>query len=671
MTNLDIARAIIRKSVFRRKHAVALSVVGVALMLPSMSFADNPIVQTNYTADPAPMVYDGRLYVYTSHDEDVTVDNFFTMNDWRLYSTADVVNWTDHGSPLSYKSFSWSSGKAWAGQCIPRNGKFYYYVPLQQTTGAQVIGVAVATSPTGPFTDALNKPLVTTGSDTIDPTVFIDADGQAYLYWGNPNLWYVKLNEDMISYSGTPTKVSLTTAGFGTRSNTDRATAYEEGPWFYKRGALYYIVYPGDGVPENISYTTSSGPLGPWTFRGVIMDKETGAGSSFTNHPGVVDFGGNSYFFYHNGALPGGGGYKRSVSVEKFTYNADGTIPKIPMTTAGPAGVGNLNPYVTTEAETIAWGSGIETESCGEGGMDVTSINNGDYIKVKGVDFGAGATSFEARVASATSGGSIELRLNSATGTLVGTCAVTDTGGLQTWSTKTCSVSGATGIHDLFLKFTGGSGNLFNFNAWKFTGSGSGGGTSGTGGAGGAGGTSTGGNANAGGSRTTGGSTASGGSAATGGGIAVGGAKASGGATNPPTTGGVSNLATGGGPSTGGTANAGGSTGTSMGGSVTASGGNASSGRGGEGGATATGGGSLVTGGQISSSGASALVGGTGAAAMGDATKVEGCSCRVAGTQTPSKSLAMLGALYLLSLRMARRRSNGSVDRAPQARSIG
>lgn len=192
-------------------------------------------------------------------------------------------------------------------------------------------------------------------------------------------------------------------------------------------------------------------------------------GSSFTNHPGVVDYKGNSYFFYHNGALPNGGGYHRSVCVEQFNYNADGTFPTINMTTTGPAQIGNLNPYVRTEAETICWESGVETETCSEGGMNVGFIENGDYIKVKGVDFGTGAESFAARVASATSGGNIELRLDSPTGKLVGTCEVTETGGWQTWVDKTCTVSGAEGIHDLYLKFTGGSGYLFNLNWWKFT----------------------------------------------------------------------------------------------------------------------------------------------------------------------------------------------------------
>jgi hypothetical protein len=226
------------------------------------------------------------------------------------------------------------------------------------------------------------------------------------------------------------------------------------------------MVYAGMGSNgEDIRYATSSSPTGPWNFKAVLM----GSQNSFTNHPGVVDYKGNSYFFYHTGNLPGGQSYRRSVCVEQFKYNTDGTIPSIPMTKNGPDQVGNLDPYVKTEAETICWESGVETEKCNEGGMNVGNIENGDYIKVKGVNFGSGAISFDARVASANSGGNIELRLDSPTGTLVGTCAVSGTGGWQTWTTKSCTVSGATGIHDLYLKFTGGSGYLLNINWWKFT----------------------------------------------------------------------------------------------------------------------------------------------------------------------------------------------------------
>ena len=431
---------------------------------------ENPIIQTNYTADPAPMVYNGTLYLYADHDEDVTVNNFFTMKDWRVYSTTDMVNWTDHGSPMSLSTFSWAASNAWAGQVVARNGKFYWYVPVTKKTGGNAIGVGVSNSPIGPFTDALGVPLI--ANSEIDPTVFIDDNGQAYLYYGNPDLYYVKLNQDMISYTGGTVQVPLTTAGFGTRTgNASRPTLFEEAPWLSKRNGIYYMSFAAACCSEYIAYSTGPSATGPWTYRGVIMPTQ---GTSFTNHQGIIDFGGNSYFFYHNGALPGGGGYKRSIAVEKFNYNADGTIPMINMTTNGVSGVGNLNPYVTTEAETISWESGIETEGSSEGGLDVANIENGDFIKVKGVNFGSGATSFDARVASATSGGNIELRLDdSSAGTLIGTCAVAGTGGWQTWVTKTCSVSGATGIHDLYLRFTGGSGFLLNVNWWKFTASGS------------------------------------------------------------------------------------------------------------------------------------------------------------------------------------------------------
>lgn len=504
--------------------------LAIAALVPSPARADNPIVQTSYTADPAPMVFDGRLYLYTSHDEDVTVKDFYTMNDWRLYSTTDMVNWTDHGSPAGLKSFSWSTDSAWAPQGVARNGKFYLYVPLNNNTGAR-IGVGVSNDAAGPFMDPLGKALAQNGSSNIDPTVFVDDDQQAYMYWGNGTLRYVKLNSDMVSTSGSVTNVAL--------------DGFTEGPWFYKRDKLYYMVYAAGSGSEKISYATSNAPTGPWTVRGDVM----AAGSTFTNHPGVIDYKGHSYFFYHNSALPGGNNYKRSVCVEEFSYGADGSIPKLTMSTKGPSAVANLNPFLQVEAETIAFSSGLKTEVCSDtgGGMSVTSISNGDYIKVKDVDFAAGVTSFDARVSSAASNAKIELHVDSQTGTLLGTC---DVSGASSWTTKTCAVSGGSGKHDLFLKFSGGSGDLFKFNWWRFTGpsmpdgaGGSGGGSTGTAGGGGGGGSGNGGSGHAGAAGTTtgmggslgtgtGGMTGNAGSSTGGSSVSLAGASSSGGAPN-------------------------------------------------------------------------------------------------------------------------------------------
>ncbi|WP_306748262.1 glycoside hydrolase family 43 protein [Saccharothrix yanglingensis] len=448
----------------RRAVAWTLSALCLAALLPGAARADNPVVQHIYTADPAPLVHNGRLYLYTGHDEDGAT--YFTMKEWRTWSTTDMVNWTDHGSPMSLSTFSWAKADAWAGQAVERNGRFYWYVPVvNRATNRMAIGVGVADSPTGPFRDALGRPLVENGE--IDPSVFIDDNGQAYLYWGNPNLWYVRLNADMTSFSGSPTRIPLTAAGFGARTgNPDRPTLYEEAPWVYKRNGLYYNVFAAQCCSEFIAYSTAPGPTGPWTYRGTLMPTQ---GSSFTNHPGVVDYKNNSYFFYHNGALPGGGGYARSVAVERFTYNADGTIPRLGMTTSGPPPVDVLNPYTRQEAETIAWGSGIETEPAGEGGMNVGWIENGDWIKVRNVAFGNGASTFTARVASGTSGGALEVRTGSATGATTARCTVPGTGGWQNWTTVSCPVNGLSGTQDVYFRFTGGSGYLFNVNWWQFT----------------------------------------------------------------------------------------------------------------------------------------------------------------------------------------------------------
>lgn len=431
--------------------------------LTSMALAENPVVQTKFTADPAPMVWNDTVFLYTSHDNDnATGNGGFQMTDWMLYTSSDMVNWRDRGSPASLKNFKWGpqTNGAWAVQTIQRNGKFYMYAPLHNNG----IGVLVSDSPYGPFTDPIGKALVNNGQPAIDPTVYIDTDGQAYLYWGNPDAYWVKLNTDMISYTGSITMIP-------------RLQSYQEGPWFYKHGSNYYLAFASTCCPEGIGYAMSTSPTGPWTFKGSIMD---GNSQSSGNHPGIIDFKGKSYVFGFNYAinfsLVTDQRERRSVCLAEMKYNTDGTIPKLPWWGGGmPSGpgvsqVGTLNPYVQVEAETMAWSHGVKTEPCGEGGVDVDSIQNGDYIKLKGVDFGTGASSFDARVASATSGGNIELRLDSAKGNLVGTVSVTGTGGWQTWATKSCAVSGASGVHDLFLMFTGsGTGLLFNFNWWKFT----------------------------------------------------------------------------------------------------------------------------------------------------------------------------------------------------------
>lgn len=453
---------------FKRFSFLTLSLLGAISLI-----AQNPIFQTMYTADPAPMVYNDTLFVYTTHDEQTT-SNFFTMHDWQLFSTVDMVNWTAHGTVASLGDFKWSEVKngAWAPQCIERNGKFYFYCPIH----GDGVGVLVADSPYGPFKEPIGRRIVEGPRvwDDIDPTVFIDDDGQAYLYWGNPGLHYAKLNEDMISIDTTignngVVSLDMTPEAFGKREveHERYKTNYEEAPWLYKRGDLYYMLYAAIGIPEYIAYSTAPTATGPWTYRGVIMGRHPGL--AFTNHPGVVDYKGNSYFFYHNQGLPGGGGFNRSVCVEQFEYNADGSFPEIIPTKEGIVnGVAKLNPFIRVEAETIAWSEGVKIGRDSDTGVYVTNINNGNYIKVRDVDFGKGAKRFQASVASATEGGQIEIRLGGVNGTLVGVCKVGNTGGAHKWQLNSAKIKKAKGVHDVYFVFKGAEGELFNFDWWKF-----------------------------------------------------------------------------------------------------------------------------------------------------------------------------------------------------------
>jgi len=444
------------------------------------SLAQNPFVQTWFTSDPAPMVHNGTMYVYTGHDEDHA--DFFWMQEWRVYSTQDMVNWQDHGSPLALESFSWADDRAWASQTIERDGKFFWYICAHsKISGGMAIGVAVSDSPTGPFRDAIGKPLFENGSwDHIDPTVMIDDDGQAWLMWGNPRVYYLKLNRDMISYEGEVGMLPMTEEAFGSPAMNEREPgkkykdSYVEGPWLMKgpKGAgRYYLLYAAGGVPEHISYSTAPSPTGPWTYAGEIMPLcDTG---SFTNHCGVADYKGHSYFFYHTGKLPEGGGFGRSVAVEEFKYNADGSFPTIMPTDEGVAPVDKFDPYRRVEAETMAFSRGVKTEQNEQVGVYVTDIHNGDYIKLQGVHFCYKTPrTFTARVASGLRGGAIELHLDSLGGQLIGRLEVPGTGGWEQWQTLTTDLTAiARGHHDLYLVFTGRKGpKLFNFDWWEMRG---------------------------------------------------------------------------------------------------------------------------------------------------------------------------------------------------------
>lgn len=419
--------------------------------------AQRPIIQTKYTADPAPMVYNDTVFLYTTHDEDDAEG--FKMQDWLLYTSTDMVNWTDHGVVASLKSFDWvkRDNGAWAEQVVERNGKFYMYCPIH----GNGIGVLVSNSPYGPFKDPLGKPLVWQKEhwDDIDPTVFIDEDGQAYMYWGNPNCYYVKLNEDMISYSGDIVKLKET------------PEHYQEGPWFYKRNGHYYLAFAFTCCPEGIGYAMSDSPTGPWKTKGYIMrPTERTRG----NHPGIMDYKGKSYVFglnYDLLKLETNTHYeRRSVSVAEMHYNEDGTIQEVPYwADTKLEQIGTFNPFRKVEAETMAWGYGLKTTPNADKSLSVVDVNNGEYICVRGVDFGKNkARRFEVS-ALPLEGGNLKIRLDAPDGKIVGNVNIPQGNEISKYELYSCEVNAVSGIHDLYLSFEGENNkDLFELDYWKF-----------------------------------------------------------------------------------------------------------------------------------------------------------------------------------------------------------
>ena len=299
----------------------------------TFTFEGNPLVRDNYTADPAPMVAsDGRLYMFCGHDE-CFEDRpgyegmyGFNITEWLCYSTEDMVTWVDHGSIMKPTDFSWAIGEAWASQVVEgRDGKYYFYVSTQcGNPNCKAIGVAVADRPEGPYTDAIGRPLILDSMtdngargwwNDIDPTVMIEEDGTPWMSWGNGTCFLVKLNKNMIELDGEIQVLPMEN--------------YVEGPWIYKRDGHYYNVYASMGTMggETISYAMAENIEGPWTFMGEVTGQ---AKDSFTIHPGVIDYKGKSYLFYHNSILSldgyGPATGRRSVCFAEMQYNADGTI---------------------------------------------------------------------------------------------------------------------------------------------------------------------------------------------------------------------------------------------------------------------------------------------------------------------------------------------------------
>jgi len=297
----------------------------------------NPVVKHKYTADPAAFVYRDTLFIFTGQDA-AGGQTGYNMLSWCCFATTDMKHFWEYNTPMKASDFAWGTqNAAWAGQVVERNGKFYWYTS-SNTTG---IGVGVADRPEGPYKDALGRALLTNANSpglthswrTIDPSVFIDDDGQAWLFWGNGATWVCKLNADMISFDTT----------FGTKMVSITGSMdfpFTEAPWVHKKDGLYYLSFAA-GFPERISYAVATSPAGPYIYKGILNEI---AGNSNTNHQAIVQFKNNWYFIYHNGGIQtDGGSFSRSVCIDKLEFDENNMYKPVIMTTKGVDMIGTPN----------------------------------------------------------------------------------------------------------------------------------------------------------------------------------------------------------------------------------------------------------------------------------------------------------------------------------------
>ena len=315
---------------------------------------EKPLVTDMYTADPSAHVFEGKIYIYPSHDLDhnnpeTNEGDQFDMEDYHVFSMEDMQSLpVDHGEVLHVKDVPWATKQMWAPDAAFKNGTYYLYFPARDQEHIFRIGVATSKSPAGPFTA---EPNYIEGSFSIDPCVFIDDDGQAYLYFGG--LWggqlekwktgqfdlegkeprsnepalgprVAKLSEDMLSFEGPAQEISIIDEYGAPLLTGEIDKRFFEASWMHKYNGLYYLSY-STGETHYIAYATGTSPTGPFTFRGHILTPVIG----WTTHHSIVEFQGKWYLFYHDSTLSGGVSYKRNIKVAELTYNTDGSIETI------------------------------------------------------------------------------------------------------------------------------------------------------------------------------------------------------------------------------------------------------------------------------------------------------------------------------------------------------
>ncbi|MBN1144314.1 MAG: family 43 glycosylhydrolase [Bacteroidales bacterium] len=426
-----------------------LSFCFITLFAVNQLFAQNPIIRDQFTADPSARVFNGKVYLFPSHDirakEGMGRPGWFCMADYHVFSSDNLTDWTDHGVIVSQNKVPWvdsTSYSMWAPDCIFRNGKYYFYFPANGTKEVNGrrrfgIGVAIADKPEGPY---VPEPEPIKNLPGIDPNIFIDKDGQAYIYWSMGNIFVAKLKDNMVELDSEPQVIKeLPQKGL------------KEGPWLFERNGIYYMTYPHvENTIERLEYAIGDNPLGPFKFAGVIMDESPM--NCWTNHHSFIEYNGQWYLFYHQNAYSPKFDKNRSACIDSLFFNADGTIRKVIPTHRG-VGLTSASKKIEIDRYSAISEKGATVEfidtSYRFNGWKTVFDNKDAWIQYNAVDFGMKKVKTIQVNACSESGGSVQIRLNSANGPILSEVVIPKN---SQWNIVTAKVKKALpGVHNLVV----------------------------------------------------------------------------------------------------------------------------------------------------------------------------------------------------------------------------
>ena len=432
-----------------QKKSLGLIVLTLMLVFTNDAFCQNPIIRTMFSADPSARVFGNKVYLYPSHDIVATETKgrkgWFCMEDYHVYSSENLTDWKDEGMIVTQNKVPWvmpDSYSMWAPDCIERNGKYYFYFPTAPKDTIVYgrgfrIGVAVADHPAGPF---VPQPLPIQNVRGIDPNVFIDKDGQAYLYWSAGNIYGAKLKENMLELdSDVDTLGVLPTKGL------------KEGPYMFERKGIYYLTYPHvENKIERLEYATGSHPLGPFAFAGVIMDESpTGC---WTNHHSILPFNNQWYLFYHHNDYSPAFDKARSVRIDSLFFNEDGSIKKVTPTLRG-VGTTDASQKIQIDRYNQLSDQGSSIESIDTldrfKGWKTILSSKAAWVQYNSVDFGKKPRKKIIVNSMSASGGTLEVHTQGINGPLIAEVKINPG---KSWSiTESTLLQSSPGIQHLFI----------------------------------------------------------------------------------------------------------------------------------------------------------------------------------------------------------------------------